>query len=125
MLHLSPAEHRHFYNTQRFTLNITRADMIRAGYSPGVRLFEAAACGTPMSSDYWARFDTFFALDTELYIARSTAEVLHLIRGLPESERQATGMRARQRVLGAHTAAHRAAELEAYVAECRDAHVSR
>jgi spore maturation protein CgeB len=34
-------------------MNITRADMIKAGYSPSVRLFEAAACGTPIISDYW------------------------------------------------------------------------
>ena len=29
--HLPPAEHCAFYNSQRFTLNITRSDMIRAG----------------------------------------------------------------------------------------------
>src|SRR5690606_25576153 len=29
--HLPPALHRRFYGLQRFTLNITRADMIRAG----------------------------------------------------------------------------------------------
>ncbi|RYD64293.1 MAG: glycosyltransferase, partial [Verrucomicrobiaceae bacterium] len=53
IIHLSPAEHRKFYNAQRFTLNVTRADMIRAGHSPSVRLFEAAACGTPIISDRW------------------------------------------------------------------------
>ena len=52
--HLPPGEHRAFYNRQRFTLNVTRADMIRAGWSPSVRLFEAAACGTPIISDRWA-----------------------------------------------------------------------
>ncbi|MDP1601769.1 MAG: hypothetical protein Q8M03_00720, partial [Legionella sp.] len=41
--HVPPAQHRSFYNRQRFTLNITRADMIAAGWSPSVRLFEAAA----------------------------------------------------------------------------------
>ena len=45
--HLPPGEHRGFYNAQRYTLNLTREDMIRAGWSPSVRLFEAAACGTP------------------------------------------------------------------------------
>jgi len=44
--HLPPSEHRAFYLSQRFTLNITRAEMMRAGYSPSVRLFEAAGCGT-------------------------------------------------------------------------------
>ena len=32
--HVPAAEHRRFYTAQRFTLNLTRADMIRAGYSP-------------------------------------------------------------------------------------------
>lgn len=55
--HLPPAEHRAFYNRQRWTLNITRADMIRADYAPSVRLFEAAACATPIISDRWQGLD--------------------------------------------------------------------
>ena len=51
--HLPPANHAAFYAAQRFTLNITRAAMITAGWSPSVRLFEAAACGTPIISDRW------------------------------------------------------------------------
>jgi hypothetical protein len=43
--HLPPAEQRAFCNSQAFTLNVTRADMVRAGCSAGGRLFEAAACG--------------------------------------------------------------------------------
>ena len=58
--HLAPDEHRSFYNAQRFTLNITRADMREAGYSPSVRLFEAAACGTPIISDRWDGIEDFF-----------------------------------------------------------------
>jgi spore maturation protein CgeB len=40
--HLPPSEHAEFYAASRFTLNVTRADMIAAGWSPSVRLFEAA-----------------------------------------------------------------------------------
>ncbi|HEU4643007.1 MAG TPA: glycosyltransferase [Gemmatimonadaceae bacterium] len=116
-MHLAPREHRAFYNAQRFTLNITRADMIAAGWSPSVRLFEAAACGTPIISDYWPGLDTFFALDEEILVARTTADVLRYLREIPEEERQAIGHRARRRVLADHTAAHRAAELEGYVSE--------
>ena len=36
---------------------------------------------------------------------------------IPEPERDAIGRRARRRVLAEHTATHRAAELERYVAE--------
>lgn len=31
--HLPPRKHSRFYNQQRFTLNVTRADMIAAGYA--------------------------------------------------------------------------------------------
>ena len=58
--HVPPGEHARFYNRQRFTLNVTRADMIEAGYSPSVRLFAAAACGVPIISDYWQGLEQFF-----------------------------------------------------------------
>jgi spore maturation protein CgeB len=115
--HLPPAEHRQFYNAQRFTLNITRADMIRAGYSPSVRLFEAAACATPIISDHWDGLDSFFTFDQEILISHSAQETLHYLREMPEDERRALGERARQRVLAQHTAAHRAQELEGYAIE--------
>jgi len=117
--HLPPAEHRAFYNKQRWTLNITRADMVATGYSPSVRLFEAAACGVPILSDYWEGLEAFFALGTEIVVARSAEETLRAVRETSEEERRAIGARARARVLAAHTAAHRAAELENYLNEAR------
>ncbi|MBT2322336.1 glycosyltransferase [Variovorax paradoxus] len=119
--HLPPAEHRAFYNAQRFTLNVTRADMIAAGWSPSVRLFEAAACGTPIISDRWEGIETLLVPGQEIFLARSSAEVLQLLRELPETERRAVGARARERVLAEHTAAHRAEQLERYVFEVRTA----
>ncbi len=110
--HLSPAEHRAFYNAQRFTLNVTRADMIKAGWSPSVRLFEAAACGVPIISDAWSGLETFFTPGREILVAGSQAEVCEILQHLPEQERAEIGLRARARVLARHTAAHRAAELE-------------
>ena len=112
--HLPPAEHRHFYNRQRFTLNVTRADMIRAGYAPSVRLFEAAACGVPVISDTWPGLDTLFEPEREILLARSSDEVVAYL-DLPEDRRRAIGSAARKRVLGSHTADHRARELEQVV----------
>jgi spore maturation protein CgeB len=119
--HLPPSEHRRFYNSQRFTLNITRADMVKAGYSPSVRLFEAAACGTPIISDYWDGIDSIFDLGRELLIARSATDTLQYLMELSEEERKGIGERARKKVLTQHTAAHRATELENYYKEvlCR------
>ncbi len=120
--HLPPTEHRHFYAAQNFTLNVTRADMIAAGFSPSVRLFEAAACGIPIISDDWAGLDTLFEPGREILIARSSEQVLGWLRDLPEEERTAIGARARARVLAEHTAAHRALELEGYAMELLDHH---
>ena len=115
--HLPPAEHRAFYNRQRFTLNITRADMIAAGWSPSVRLFEAAACGTPIVSDRWAGLDSVLAPGREILLASSAAEVLAVLTGFGEDERLALADRARARILAGHTAAHRAEQLESYALE--------
>ncbi|MDQ3625831.1 MAG: glycosyltransferase, partial [Verrucomicrobiota bacterium] len=117
--HLEPKKHRAFYNAQRFTLNVTRADMIRAGFSPSVRLFEAAACGTPIVSDEWPGLSEFFTPGEEILIARSTEDMLEILREMSDSDARAVGERARERVLAAHTAAHRAAELEGFIEECR------
>ncbi len=115
--HLSPAKHRAFYNAQQFTLNITREDMIEAGYSPSVRLFEAAACGTPIISDYWDGLEHFFKPRREILISRSSEETLYYLLETTEAERRALGNCARRRVLTSHTAKHRAEELEAYALE--------
>jgi spore maturation protein CgeB len=117
--HLPPSAHRLFYNSQRFTMNVTRADMIKAGYSPSVRLFEAAACGTPIISDYWTGIESIFEIGTEILISKSAKDTQHYLTGISEEERKAIGERARQKVLDCHTAAHRATELEQYYKEAR------
>ena len=116
--HVPPAEHPAFYGRSRFTLNVTRADMIAAGWSPSVRLFEAAACGTPLVSDAWEGLDTLLAPGHEILLARDAAEVLAALR-TPEPARRRLADAARARVLAAHTAAHRAAELEGHLDEAR------
>jgi spore maturation protein CgeB len=115
--HVGPGEHSRFYGRQHFTLNVTRAEMVRLGWSPSVRLFEAAACGVPIISDWWPGLATILAPDREILIARDSATVLRLVRELPEAERLRLAAAARARVLAAHTADRRAAELEAYIAE--------
>jgi spore maturation protein CgeB len=123
--HLEPGKHRKFYNRQRFTLNITRRDMVRAGYSPSVRLFEAAACGVPIISDYWRGIETFFEPGKEILIVETTSQVRDDLGQLPEDERLAIGARARARVLAQHTSAHRAQELVQYVRDTLKFHTSR
>lgn len=112
--HLPPERHRKFYNSQKFTLNITRADMIKAGYSPSVRLFEAAACGTPIISDYWEGLETIFQLDKEVFISRGDEDTLSFLRDMAEPDRLKAGELAKGKIMKYHTARHRATELLNY-----------
>src|SRR5215211_2885310 len=113
--HLSPAKHCGFYNSQRFTLNVTRAAMVQAGFSPSVRLFEAAACGTPIISDPWPGLETLFEPGHEIFVANCGDDVMRYLQDTSDSVREETATRARQRVLREHTAAHRAAQLEGLI----------
>ena len=115
--HLPPAKHRSFYNSQKFALNVTRQDMIKAGYSPSVRLFEAAACGVPIISDFWNGIDSIFDLNEEIFIAGTTKDVVDIFNTIDPAERKRKGEKARQKVLKYHTAQARAKELEQHVNE--------
>jgi spore maturation protein CgeB len=115
--HLPPDAHSEFYCGQRYTLNLTRPDMTNAGYSPSVRLFEAGACGVPVISDSWPGLDTFFTPGSEILLADSPDAIVQIISELPERQRRKIATAARNRVLGRHTAEHRAIEFERYVEE--------
>jgi len=112
--HVPPADHPRFYAASRFTLNVTRADMIAAGWSPSVRLFEAGACGSPIISDLWEGLGSLFAPGREIVLAEDADAVLRAL-SLDEAARDALARAARARILAAHTADHRAGELEAHL----------
>ena len=84
--------------------------MAARGYCPSGRLFEAAACGTPVLSDWWEGLYEFFSPGEEILIATSTAEALKFIEADPGSLRK-VGLRARERALACHTAEIRARQL--------------
>ena len=112
--HLGPEDHAAFYSASRWTLNVTRADMIRAGWSPSVRLFEAAACGTPIVSDRWDGIEDVLTPGAAIRLADETGDVLACL-DLPDAVRDAVAAAGRCRVLERHTASHRAGELEAAI----------
>lgn len=117
IIHLEPEFHRLFYCSSRFTLNLTRKDMVEAGYSPSVRLFEAAGCGAAIISDDWMGLDTFFTPGEEILLAHSTDETISYLNGISADEAHAIGMRAQERVLAHHTAEKRAMEFEEHIAK--------
>jgi spore maturation protein CgeB len=115
--HLPPARHPRFYAVQRATLSVTRAEMRRWGWSPSVRLFEAAACGVPVVTDWWDGLDAFFEPRREILVASSAEEVVDLLRDLTPERRRRLGAAARARVLAEHTAERRVDQLESYLLE--------
>ena len=118
IIHLSPPDHPAFYCSSKFTLNLTRDEMVAAGYSPSVRLFEASACGAAILSDCWKGLEHFLAPNSAVLLPKDEYEVAQIIRTMPEAERTRIGLNARERVLSEHTAAHRAVEFEQIVSRC-------
>lgn len=112
--HLPPAEHPQFFASSRLTLNVTRRDMAEMGWCPSGRLFEAAACGAAILTDDWDGLEEFFAPGAELLVARTTEDTLAAL-DRDDAELARIAAAARERVLAAHTSAHRAAELIAAI----------
>jgi spore maturation protein CgeB len=115
--------HRTFFNRQRFTFNITTKNMAILGYSPGVSLFEAAACGVPVISDYWEGLEEFFMPGTEILVSDSCRDIINYLKYFPEEDRKRIGRNARKRILEAHTGEIRATELELHVVAARSGQV--
>jgi len=108
--HVPPPEHPAFYCSSNLTLSVTRSAMADMGYCPSGRLFEAAACGTPVISDYWEGLEEFFEPGKEILIASDSTDVCDAISLNPAELDQIAGA-ARERVLSEHTAQHRSQEL--------------
>ncbi len=115
ILHLNSRWHPSFYSSSRFTLNVTRRDMVSAGYSPSVRLFEAAACGAAIISDNWPGLDEFFSPGEEILLPTTPEDVVYYLTELSEREIRNIGESAQARVLAAHSSGQRAVEFEVAV----------
>lgn len=115
IVHLSPPQHPAFYSSARFTLNLTRDDMVAAGWSPSVRLFEASACAAAILSDPWPGLQDFLTPGEEILLPANAEEVTQILRHTSDSTRQTIGQRARERILAEHTSAHRAEQFEQLV----------
>jgi spore maturation protein CgeB len=107
--HVAPPQHPAFYSSSKATLNVTRGAMASFGYCPSGRLFEAAACETPVVSDCWDGLSEFFEPGREILVASSASDVVDAIQRDREELRN-IGKAARERVLSEHTAEHRSRE---------------
>ena len=109
--HLAPFQHPAFFCSSRATLNVTREAMAQYGFCPSGRLFEAAACGTPLFSDDWAGLDSFFTPGREILRVRSAADVTEAL-SLSDRELRNMAEAARERTLAEHTGERRIEQLE-------------
>jgi spore maturation protein CgeB len=117
IVHLEPKLHADFYISSRLTLNITRKLMTEAGYSPSVRLFEAAGYGAAIVSDYWPGLETFFMPGEEILVAGQAEHITAYIQDLDESDLRRISRNAQARVCEEHSSMVRATEFEKYVEE--------
>jgi spore maturation protein CgeB len=112
IMHLNPRYHAELYSSSRITLNVTRREMVLAGYSPSVRLFEGAACGATIASDNWPGLETFLTPGREILLPVGSDDVVRFLRDYDPSELRRIGRAARERVLASHTSDVRAGEFE-------------
>jgi spore maturation protein CgeB len=117
--HVAPPEHAAFYSSSPLTLNITRGSLAAMGYCPSGRLFEAAACGTAVLSDWWEGLEWFFQPGEEILIATDSADTMTSLMQ-PRDSLKRVGERARTRALDCHTAEIRARRLVALIEEPDD-----
>ncbi len=111
--HLEPALHSAFFCSSPLTVNVTRAEMAALGDCPSPRLFEAAACGVPVVSDWFEGLDAFFEPGEEILVARTLEDAIEAV-ATPREELAWIGRRARDRALSEHTAEARARQLVAF-----------
>lgn len=123
MEHVPPHAHPDFYSSSRATLNITREEMVRNGWCPSGRFFEAAACGTPVITDCWEGLDSFFDLEREIRVVTAAEDVEEVLQ-MPDDDLRAMASRARQRTLEEHTGMVRARQLLSYLETARSASAS-
>jgi len=116
IVHVEPRLHAPFYRSSTLTLNVTRKEMVAAGYSPSVRLFEAAGCGATIVSDWWSGLDTFFTPGEEILLANSSDDIIRYLTEMDADEIRRIGRQAQQRVIAEHSAECRAVEFEEHVA---------
>jgi spore maturation protein CgeB len=115
---LPPPEHPAFFASSRLTLNVTRQAMAEMGWCPSGRLFEAAACGAPILSDWWEGLDAFFEPGRDMLVARTSEDAVAAL-DLGDAELKRMAANARERVLAEHTSAQRALDFEGAIESAR------
>jgi spore maturation protein CgeB len=120
--HVYTHEHNAFNCTPLAVINISRDSMVRYGFSPATRVFEAAGAGACLISDAWEGLELFLEPERECLVAHDSAEVIRHLRELTPERARHIGRAALKRVLAEHTYEHRAAQVEAVLSPVLQVH---
>jgi len=110
--HVYTRDHNALNVTATCVLNINRDSMARYGFSPATRVFEAAGAGACVMTDAFVGVELFLEPEREVLVAHDGAGVAAALDALSPARAVEIGRNARRRILGEHTYAHRAAQLE-------------
>jgi len=86
--------------------------MVRYGFSPPTRVFEAAGAGACLMTDRWEGIELFLEPEQEVIVAESGDQVAERLQALTSTQAQQMGQAAQRRILAEHTYDHRAAQVE-------------
>ncbi len=107
--HIPTHRHNAVNASARLVLNIHRESMVRNGWSPATRMFEAAGAAAGQVTDAWEGIEDFFTPGEEILVAEDGADIAHWVRQVDADAARRIGEAARQRALRQHTYAQRAA----------------
>lgn len=103
-----PSQHNRLNASARFVLNLNRASMVEAGFSPPTRIFEAAGAGAAIITDTWPGISLFFEPGREILLATGPTDIATHLTHLSPAAAAEMGARARERALSEHSYARRA-----------------
>lgn len=111
--HVPTARHNEVNAAARLVLNVHRDSMVRNGWSPATRMFEAAGAAACQVTDAWEGIEDFFVPGSEILVAADAEAVAAHVRGVDADRARAIGAAARRRAVAQHTYAQRARVLDA------------
>jgi spore maturation protein CgeB len=106
--HVPTGRHNEVNAAARLVLNIHRDSMVRNGWSPATRMFEAAGAAACQVTDDWAGIAEFFTPGEEVLVAEDGAAVARLVAEIATATARRIGEAAHRRALSEHTYAQRA-----------------
>ena len=109
--HVGTGDHNVVNCSARIVLNLNRESMVKVGYSPPTRVFEAAGAGACVITDSWDGIETFFEPGCEILVAHDAGEIVDLLRTVDAKMAREMGDAMRRRALLEHTYALRALQV--------------